>query len=284
MKKKKVKTKKMEFSKNIHMSEADVKFYPVNKITKQTDDEYLLKFNVPIEHDPGQFMQLSLPGIGEAPISICSYSKNYFEMSVRMVGNMSTHICKLKEGDFIGIRGPYGKGYHLKQFEGNNVIIIGGGCGTAPVRGIIEYILKDRYNFKKVDIFFGFREQKNILFENEYDDWKKAGMDIDIVLSEPHDHPTAKHGLLTDIIDSPATNDNSNKIVFVCGPPPMIKAVCNALLEKGFNMNQIYISEERQMKCAVGRCGHCMINGKYCCTDGPVFRYDELYGESEGYR
>lgn len=273
----------MDFAKTIKMSEADVKFYPVAKIKKQTEDEYLLRFNVSIDHDPGQFMQVSLPGIGEAPISICSHSKDYFEMSVRIVGNVSSHICKIKAGDLLGLRGPYGRGYHLDDFKSNNVIIIGGGCGTAPVRGIIEYVKQNRENYKDVDIFFGFRAVENILFEEEYKDWKKANMNIDVVLSESHNHPKAKHGLLTDILDSPATQTNENKIVFVCGPPPMIKAVCGALIDKGFNMDQIYISEERQMKCAVGRCGHCMINGHYCCTDGPVFRYDELYGESEGY-
>ncbi len=267
--------------KNKHMDEASIKFLTVDKITKQTDDEYVLRFNVPINHDPGQFMQVSLFGIGEAPISICSYSKDYFEMSVRSVGNVSSHICRLKKGQKVGIRGPYGRGYHMHQFKGDNVIIVGGGCGVAPVRGIIEYIIKNRSDFKNVDIFFGFRNNTLMLFQEDYKNWKKHNMTVDVVLSEQSKEPNTKHGLITDILEADATKSNKQKIVFVCGPPPMIKAVCDSLLSKGFNKDQIYISEERQMKCAVGRCGHCMIQDKYCCTDGPVFRYDELEGYGE---
>lgn len=275
------KEKNYIFSKDIHMDETDIKFIKIDKITKQTQDEYLLRFNTKINHDAGQFVQVSIPGVGEAPISICSYSKDYFEMSVRNVGNVSAHICKSKKGDLLGIRGPYGRGYDLEQFKNNNVIIIGGGCGTAPVRGIIEYVEQNRSNFMNVNIFFGFRSIHDMLFTDDYKKWEDKGMILDIVLSEAHKHPRAKHGLITDILDSHATRTNENKIVFVCGPPAMINAVCENLINKGFNKDQIYISEERQMKCAVGRCGHCMIQGKYCCTDGPVFRYDELEGHSE---
>lgn len=272
------------FDKDVMMAEDDVRFIKLDKITKQTDDEYLLRFNVPINHDPGQFMQVSILGIGEAPISICSHSKEYFEMSVRSVGNVSAHICALKRGELVGLRGPYGRGYHMDNFYGDNIIIIGGGCGAAPVRGIIEFIQENREKYENVDIFFGFRSIDQVLFEEDFNDWKMSNMTIDVVLSEPHTHPEHKHGLITDIIESDATKSNDKKIVFVCGPPPMIKAVCDSLIQKGFNTDQIYISEERQMKCATGRCGHCMINGKYCCRDGPVFRYDELMKESEGYK
>lgn len=272
------------FDKNKYMDETDIVFVKLDKITKQTDDEYLLRFNHPVNHDPGQFFQVSLMGIGEAPLSICSYSKKYFEMSVRSVGNVSAHLCALKKGDVVGLRGPYGRGYHMHHFVHDNIIIVGGGSGAAPVRGIIEYIQKHRDEFRAVDTFFGFRSKDHILFEEEHHVWEKSGIHIDIVLSDEHNHPRAKHGLITDILDTSATANNQGKIVFVCGPPPMIRAVCDVFLQKGFSTDQIYISEERQMKCGVGRCGHCMINGKYGCTDGPVFRYDELIDKSEGYK
>jgi len=271
------------FDKERQMDEGDITFVKIDKVTRQTHDEYLLRFNQPINHDPGQFLQVSLLGIGEAPISICSHSKEYFEMSIRSVGNVSAHLCALKKGDEVGLRGPYGRGYEMQQFEGDNIIIIGGGCGVAPVRGIIHYIKDNRDKFGNVDMFFGFRTKNDILFEEEYHKWEKT-MGLDIVLSDKHNHPRAKHGLITDILHHPSTDSNENKIVFICGPPPMIKAVCDLLISKGFNTDQLYISEERHMKCGVGRCGHCMINDKYCCTDGPVFRYDELLGESEGYK
>ena len=268
-----------DFCKNHHMAEDDIKFVTIDKISKQTEDEYLFGFKLSVNHDPGQFFQLSLFGIGESAISICSYKKDYLEMSVRNVGNVTSHICNLKPGDSIAMRGPYGHGYEMKKFHKNNVIIIGGGSGAAPVRGIIEYIIQNRLEFKDVNVFFGFRTMHHMLFENEYKTWEKAGISVDIVLSDGPKHPRSKkNGLITDIIHSDATKSNDNKIVFICGPPPMINAVCKELLDKGFNKDQLYISEERQMKCAVGRCGHCMIEDKYCCTDGPVFRYDELEG------
>ncbi len=267
-----------EFCKNKLMDESEIKFVTLDKISKQTEDEYLLRFNTSINHDPGQFMQVSIFGIGEAPISFCSYNEEYFEMSVRNVGNVSAHICNLKVGDKLALRGPYGRGYDMKNFEGDNVIIVAGGSGVAPVRGIIEYISQNRDKFGTVDLFFGFRTVSNMLFENDYKKWKNLNMSMDIVLSEGPKHSKLKHGLITDLLESDATKSNDKKIVFVCGPPPMINAVCKNLLEKGFNKDQLYISQERQMKCAVGRCGHCMIEDKYCCTDGPVFRYDELEG------
>ncbi len=268
-----------DFCKNKKQDESDIKFVKLDKITKQTPDEYLLRFKMSINHDPGQFMQVSLLGIGEAPISICSHSNTYLEMSVKSVGNLSSKLCSLKKGDEVGLRGPYGRGYDMVSLKGNNVIIVGGGCGVAPVRGVIDYISKNREDFKEVHIFFGFKRVLDMLFVEDYTQWDKS-THLDLVISEKHKHPRAKHGIVTDLLESGATDSNENKIVFVCGPPPMIKGVCDTLLNKGFNKAQIFISEERQMKCGVGRCGHCMIEDKYCCTDGPVFRYDEL----EGYR
>ena len=271
--------KKYIFRKNVLMGEDEIKFLPIDKITQQTEDEFLFRFDVPINHDPGQFFQCSLLGIGEAAISICSYSKEYFEMSIRAVGNVTKKLCAMKTGDKIGLRGPYGRGYPISILEGNNAIIIGGGSGVAPVRGIIEYIKKHRNKFENVDLFLGYRAEKDILFGDNFEEWNKSRMYVNLALSDKHNHPTAIKGYVTHLMENhDAVANNENKVAFVCGPPVMIKAVCDKLItEKGFNKDQIYLSEERHMKCGVGRCGHCMIKGKYCCTDGPVFRYNELY-------
>lgn len=268
-------------SKKVLLNESSVQFYKLDKITKQTDDEYLLRFNVPIEHNPAQFMQVSILGIGEAPISICSYGKDFFEMSVRSVGNVSAHICRLKAGDMVGLRGPYGNGYNMEYFLGNNVIVVGGGCGTAPVRGVIEYVSQNRDRFGYVDVFFGYRTHNDMLFAEDFPRWKKHNINMSIVLSEESNYPNTKSGFVTDILDCEATASNENKVVIICGPPVMIKATCKKLIDKGFNKDQIYFSEERHMKCGVGRCGHCMIGDKYCCTDGPVFRYDQMEGYTD---
>ncbi|MCA9496317.1 MAG: FAD/NAD(P)-binding protein [Nanoarchaeota archaeon] len=267
-----------EFCKNKLMEETDFKYVTVASIEKQTEDEYLLRFNETINHDPGQFFQMSIPGIGESAISICSHNTKYFEVSVRSVGNVTAHICALKKGDQIAIRGPYGRGYNMPQFHNNNVVIVAGGSGVAPVRGIIQYVEQNRDKFRNVDVLLGFRAIHNIIFEKDFKGWRNKNISVDIILSEKSNFKRIKHGLITDLLENDCVKSNQNKIVFVCGPPMMINAACKVLLEKGFNKDQIYISEERQMKCAVGRCGHCMIQDKYCCTDGPVFRYDELEG------
>ncbi len=264
------------------MGEHEIIFVPIDKVTQQTEDEFLFRFKNPINHDPGQFFQCSLFGIGESAISICSHATDYFDMSIRAVGNVTNKLCALKKGDKIGLRGPYGHGYDMPPLHGNNVLVFGGGSGVVPVRGIIQYINNNRDKFKTVDLFFGFRSEKEILFEDDYASWAKNKINVNLAFNQDDkhaNHPEAINGFVTDFFKThPAIQDNQNKIVFVCGPPVMIQATCKQLIEKqGFNRDQLYISEERHMKCAVGRCGHCMIRGKYCCTDGPVFRYDELY-------
>ncbi|MCK5460419.1 FAD/NAD(P)-binding protein [Candidatus Gracilibacteria bacterium] len=257
------------------MAEDEIVFLPIDKISQQTEDQFLFRFKTTISHDPGQFFQCSLLGIGESAISICSHSENFFELSIRSVGNVTNKLCNLKKGDQIGLRGPYGHGYEMEQFHNKDMVIIGGGSGVAPLRGILEHLSKYREKFGTVEIFFGFRGEKDILFESDFEKWQKKDMSLAFTLSEEHKHPKAKKGFVTNILEN--LKVTKNKLIFLCGPPIMITNTAKMLLEKGFMKSQIYVSEERQMKCAVGRCGHCMIKGKYCCTDGPVFRYDELY-------
>ncbi len=273
------------FSKLKPMDETNIKFVKIGKATRQTKDEILFRINEPIKHDPGQFIEVSILGVGEAPMSICSNSEEYFEMSVRNVGRVTSKICQLKKGDIIGIKGPYGRGYPMEKLQGNNAIIIGGGSGVAPVRGIIQNIINNRDKFKNVNLYFGYRTILDMLFANDFKEWEKHNINIDVIFSEKSTHPKyPREGLITEILEGPNFESHHEKIVFICGPPVMINAVTKKLLNFGFNPDQIFISEERHMKCGVGRCGHCMIGDKYCCTDGPVFRYDELLGEIEGYK
>lgn len=257
------------------MAEDEIIFCPVDKITKQTPDEFLLRFNTPINHDPGQFMQCSVLGIGEAPISICSYDKDYFELSIRDVGSVSHALVSLKEGDLMGLRGPYGRGYEMDQFEGREIILIGGGCGVAPLRGIVEYLEYNRDKFTTVRFFFGFRSKREVLFGEDFDRWQSQKMSVDVAYSEKA--PARSHkGYVTDLLPDEFPKSDLEPVFFLCGPPVMIEAAAKALLGLMVKPAQIWVSEERHMKCGVGRCGHCMIKGKYCCKDGPVFRWDEL--------
>jgi len=255
------------------------KLVKIDKKTKQTEGEYLFRINHKITHDPGQFLQVSVLGIGEAPISICSYSEDYIEFSVRAVGDVTSALCSLNKGDTIGIRGPYGKGYPMRFLKGNSAIIVGGGCGIAPQRSIIEYIEKNRGDFFDVLLFFGFRNPEEILFKEDMERWKNK-FDLNLTVDKGDKNWAGNVGFVTELLEKREI-ENRSKVVFMCGPPMMIKFVIDILKKKGFNNDQLFISYERHMKCGEGVCGHCMIHGKYTCKDGPVFRYDEVKDYNE---
>jgi len=246
--------------------------------TGESSDTFTLKLDWQIKHEPGQFVFCSLPGIGEAPISICSYSDKYVELNIREVGNVTKALSKIKKGDKLLVRGPYGKPYPMEYFKGDNFVIIGGGCGVAPLKGVIEYIQKNRSEFKDISLFFGFRTPKDVLFGKKIEVWQKEfNVHISFDKVESKTCYGGKRGFVTQLVDE-NIHDNYNKIVFICGPPIMIDKTADILLKKGFNEDQIYISAERLMYCGIGKCGRCMIHGKYTCLDGAVFRYDELRG------
>lgn len=253
--------------------------YKILEFRREASDSFTLKVDWQGKHDPGQFFQISLPGIGEAPISICSYHKDYVEFNIRQVGTVTNELSKLKAGDDLLIRGPYGKGYPMDKLKGNDLIVIGGGCGLAPLRGVIEYIEANRKDFGDMTMFMGFRTPDNILFAKDVARWKRENKTFVSVDRNPAKTCfDGKVGFVTESLKADRF-DNKNKIAFICGPPVMMRACIDILYSKGFHDDQIFISAERLMNCAFGICGHCMIRGKYTCMDGPVFRYDEIKGD-----
>jgi len=265
------------------MTKNYLKHLPVKIIKKNWESPDTVTFRVDwqVKHDPGQFIEISMPGIGESPISFCSWNPNYCEFNVRVAGNVTKAISRLEVGDTMQVRGPYGRGYPMHYFKDNNLLFIGGGCGVAPLKGIIEYVEHHRQEFKNVDFFFGYRSRDDILFKHLIDGWKdKFNLHITIDKDAGKFNFSCPTGFVTDAVkNAPITPEN--KIAFICGPPIMMDYTIPLLLEKGFNEDQIWVSAERHMKCCTGKCGHCMINGKYACKDGPVFRYDEIKGVDE---
>jgi len=228
---------------------------------------------------PGQFVQISVPGIGEAPISICSSSDKHLQLNIREVGNVTSALSKIKKGDKVFLRGPYGKGYPVKEIKGNNLVLVGGGCGVAPLKGVLDYIEAHRSDYKEIFLFVGYRSPDDIIFKREIETWqKKYNLHVTVDKNQHGDFCyTAKEGFITQALDD-AKISNENIVAMLCGPPLMMNKVIEILQKKGFHDDQIFISAERLMYCAIGICCHCMIRDKYTCLDGPVFRYDEIKG------
>lgn len=243
---------------------------------RETPNIFTLTLDIPGKFLPGQFIQVSVLGVGECPISVSSYAKNHLKLSIRKVGSVTNALSRLKKGDFVYVRGPYGKGYPLREYEGKNLILIGAGCGVATLKSIIEYIEHHRKKYKDILLFFGYRNVNDIIYKKEVEEWKNK-FNIRIALSR---EPTKTcldwdSGYVTDVIKK-LKLWSENTGVFICGPPKMINDTAKILKDKGFTDHQIYLAAERLMYCATGVCCHCMIRGKFTCVDGPVFRFDEI--------
>jgi sulfite reductase subunit B len=255
-----------------------VEEYRILDVKRVNKDTVILKIKTKLNPQPGQFVQVSIPNIGEAPISNASYNAKELDLLVRNVGNVSAKITELKKGQDVLLRGPYGHGYPMDEMKDKDIILIGGGTGAAPPRSVIQYLQKNRKQFKQVQIFFGFRGPKEILFADDFESWKK---DFQFYLTVDKADPgyAGKVGLVTQLIDENTISQEAR--VIICGPPMMIKFCIEKLLSKGIQEKNIYLSLERHMKCGIQKCGHCMIHDKYACKDGPVFRYDEMKDAKE---
>ncbi len=243
---------------------------------RETPDSFTIRTDYKVKHTPGQFVQIWVPGIGESPISICSWSEEFTEFHIREVGNVTKHLSQLKKGDTILIRGPYGRGYPVEKFNGKSLILIGGGCGVAPLKAVISYLEKHKEKFNDIILYFGFRSPEDICFKEDMKRWAtKFELHLTVDQNPKKTKINYQVGFITDALAKSKLSPE-NKIVFLCGPPVMMNIAIDHLKNKGFTEDQMYISAERLMNCAIGVCGHCMINGKYTCLDGPVFRYDEV--------
>ncbi len=227
---------------------------------------------------PGQFMMVSLPGVGEAPFSISSTPSRpgLVEFGIRRVGNMTNAIFELKENSVLGVRGPYGNGFPVQKMEGHDLVIIMGGLGAVPLRSLLLYALDNRDRFGKLYLLHGARRPDEMLFRGEFFDMKDRD-DLRCFLTVDQDdtgHWPYDTGLVTRLIPRLTDIDPQKTYVTVCGPPVMYKYVVNELLKLEIPKHQILMTLERRMKCGVGKCGHCIIGGYiYTCMEGPVFTY-----------
>ncbi len=254
----------------------------VNETKMMNETELYLQLSMdeePLEYEPGQFVEVSIPGFGEAPISISSSptKTDGFEIVVRRVGNVTNMIHKLNTGDKVGIRGPFGEGcYPSEEAHGKNLVFICGGIGLVPQRSFINYGLDNRDDYWDVTIFLGTKDQSQRFYRTELQKWSQRG-DIDLLetVDQAEGNWKGNVGVVTTLIPK-IKSELYSSLIFVCGPPIMYKFVLMALAEKNVSRDNIFVNLERKMKCGVGKCGHCQINQYYVCMDGPVFRYSQL--------
>jgi len=226
----------------------------------------------------GQFIELTVPGVGEAPFTPSSRPsiKDVIEVTIMRVGKVTEAIHKLKRGDIVGLRGPFGTGYPLEEFKGKEVLVVGGGCGFAPLRSLMYEFFDRSGEFKALYFRGGCKTPRDFLYRKEIESWAKRD-DLDVVLTvdEGDGEWKGRTGVVTTILDG-LKMDTTKGIAVVCGPPVMMKFTTKKLLELGFKDKNIYLSMEKNMSCGLGKCGHCRIGTYYACKDGPVFRFDRI--------
>lgn len=232
--------------------------------------------------EPGQFVMISVPGLGEAPFSLSSGPErsHCFDTTIRAVGNLTGILDRCVVGTRIGVRGPYGKGWPLNKAKGLDVLVIAGGIGLAPLRPIIKTAQKNRDMYGALEILYGARTPADEMFVDEYEEWKRIkDTTLSLTVDSVPKGVTWSHkvGVVTGLFDDMRT-PAEDSIVMTCGPEIMMRFVARGLLARNFRRDQIYVSLERRMRCGMGHCGHCQIGSKFVCKDGPVFNYSELQG------
>ncbi|MBN1869758.1 MAG: FAD/NAD(P)-binding protein [Candidatus Omnitrophica bacterium] len=237
-----------------------------------------LKPKEEISFKAGQFIELSIPGVGEGPFTPSSRSsvKEELHVSIMKVGKVTERVHQLKEGDIVGLRGPFGNGYPLDEFKGKDVLVVGGGCGFAPLRSLMYSFFEMSGELKSLYFRGGCRTSKEMVFKDETAEWAKR-KDLNLRLTVDKGDETWKGhvGLVTTILDDVKIHYPEG-IAIVCGPPIMMKFATLKLLEMGFQDKNIYLSMEKNMSCGIGKCGHCRLDVYYACKHGPVFRYDKI--------
>ncbi|MBN2097292.1 MAG: FAD/NAD(P)-binding protein [Candidatus Omnitrophica bacterium] len=226
----------------------------------------------------GQFIELTVPGVGEAPFTPSSRPavKDVLEVTIMRVGKVTEKIHQLNKGDIVGLRGPFGKGYPLEEFKGKAVLVVGGGCGFAPLRSLMYSFFEISADLEKLLFRGGCKNPSEFLYRKEIEGWAQRA-DLDLRLTVDQGDSTWKQnvGLVTTILDD-LDMDTRNGIAIVCGPPIMMKFATIKLLDLGFSEENIYLSMEKNMSCGIGKCGHCRLGTYYACKDGPVFRYSKI--------
>jgi NAD(P)H-flavin reductase len=257
--------------------------FRVQHVRRETHDTFTLELRPtdasrPLPFAPGQFNMLYMFGVGEVPISISGdpAQPERIVHTTRVVGTVTKAMRALKANDYLGVRGPFGAPWPLDKAQGNDVMIIAGGIGLAPLRPAVYRLLSQREKFGKVVILSGTRTPADILFRKEMEQWRSR-FDVDVFTTVDRAMSGWKGnvGVVTTLI-ARAPVDPQNSIAMVCGPEVMMRFTVMELQKRGIGTDRIYVSMERNMKCGVGLCGHCQYGPSFVCKDGPVYPFDRI--------
>ncbi len=262
-------------------------YMPIPATIERIEDEtpsiktFTIQPSEPISFAAGQFVELTVPGVGEAPFTPSSSPAvtDRMDITIMRTGRVTDRLHQMIPGEEVGVRGPYGRGYPLEAFRDRVVVIAGGGCGAGPLRALILTLLEDPSAYGKLIVRYGARSPQDLVFRDAAERrWGRAG-DVDVLLTvdvgtEGWDgHVGVLPTILTEqyLVTRPESS-----VAVMCGPPVMMRFTTLKLLERGFAPHDIYLSLERNMSCGVGKCGHCRLDRFHVCKDGPVFSYEEI--------
>lgn len=256
--------------------------YRIDRLVAETYDTFTLELTAQtpgalLNFSPGQFNMLYTFGVGEVPISISGDTARPTRLihTIRNVGTVTRAMAKLRVGDTVGVRGPFGTTWPVGEAVGKDVVIVAGGIGLAPLRPAIYHLIHNRKLYNRVTLLYGARTPKDALFMREWKKWQMKGVDVFTTVDRSSETWAGNVGVVTNLIaKAPFASDRT--IAMTCGPEVMMRFTVQTLLNRGVSDRNLYVSMERNMKCGIGYCGHCQMGREFVCKDGPVFSYSEI--------
>lgn len=246
----------------------------IKKVIRHTEIEYTFRMEYTGDVKPGQFFEVSIPRYGEAPISVSGIGENTIDLTIRRVGKVTNEIFENYEGDSLYLRGPYGNGFDIKNYQGKELVVIAGGTGLSPVKGVVDHFAAHPEEAEAVNLIAGFKSPADVLFKADFEIWKQT-INVIQTVDGAEEGYAGNTGLVTKYIPDLPLKNPENAVFIVVGPPVMMKFAVAEVLKRGIKEENIWISNERKMCCGIGKCGHCKIGETYICLDGPVFNYTD---------
>ncbi len=227
---------------------------------------------------PGQFNMLYVPGVGESAISVSGDPRHCHPLihTVHSVGNVTGSLARLKVGDTLGVRGPFGSSWPLQRCHAGDLILVAGGIGLAPLRSVVDHVIANRDSFGHVWLLVGAKSPAALVYAPQYDRWRRQGIDVRTTVDRPSDDWSGNVGVVTPLLNQLLLPQPESTRLLTCGPEIMMRFVARAAIQRGLKPEQVWVTLERNMRCAFGHCGHCQLGPHFICKDGPVFRYDRV--------